>query len=137
MTCHPRRGGASSAATMAAVTRPAAWTAWGWWAPAVGIAYLAIVVGAYRLQDADSSLYESIASQLAQRPFAEWLAPRWIEDRPKTGLFVEHLACYFWPGALFEKAGLPRGALLFNLLSVAALCALSSRFAARFWSDER
>jgi 4-amino-4-deoxy-L-arabinose transferase-like glycosyltransferase len=59
---------------------------------------------------------------LARAPFSAWIAPTWPAGRPETGPFLEHFAVFFWPGALFEKLGLPMGALLFNLISYAALC---------------
>ncbi len=85
------------------------------------------LVRAYALRDADSILYEAIARSLESRPVAEWIAPLWPAGwATGNGLFVEHLACFFWPAALLGKLGL-RGALAANFLWVLIAFALLFR----------
>jgi hypothetical protein len=97
------------------------------WAACLLSIYLAAVLldpGGMK-NDADSFLYESIGTNLASAPMSEWVAPTWpavcqrrqqFEPCAKQGLFVEHLAGLFWPAALLERAGFPRGAVLANLV---------------------
>lgn len=81
---------------------------------------LAVVALDYRLRDADSLLYSDLADQLAAQPVSTWLSPQWTEGRPKTGLFVEHLACFLWPSAALGKLGVPKPSLAVNF-ALAAL----------------
>ena len=69
------------------------------WAATVFLMYRFIVAADYPLHDGDSVLYQSIASSLASRPWAEWLVPMWPPGWSKTGRFVEHLPFFFWPTA--------------------------------------
>ena len=89
----------------------------------------------YKLHDPDSTLYEAIVNQLADQPYSKWLAPQFPEQRFKSGLFLEHTAVFFWPAALLQRLGVPRGALfantLYYLLSLAVLFRLCTSLADR------
>jgi 4-amino-4-deoxy-L-arabinose transferase-like glycosyltransferase len=94
---------------------------------------LCLLVRGHALRDADSILYDTIARSLEPRPFTQWIVPLWPPGWPSgEGLFVDHLACFFWPAALLGKLGL-RGALAANflwvLLSFALLFRLSRALA--------
>ena len=86
------------------------------WAATVFLMYRFIVAADYPLHDGDSVLYQSIASSLASRPWAEWLVPMWPPGWSKTGRFVEHLPFFFWPTAALGRLGLAHSALLANLI---------------------
>lgn len=86
------------------------------WAASVFLMYQFIVAVDYPLHDGDSVLYQSIASSLASRPWAEWLVPMWPPGWSKTGRFVEHLPFFFWPTAAMGRLGLAHSALLANLI---------------------
>lgn len=77
---------------------------------------LSALVQDHPLRDPDSIHYEQIARALSTRPLVEWIAPRW-EPSYSDKLFVEHLACFFWPAAALDNLGL-RGALVANFLWV-------------------
>jgi hypothetical protein len=96
------------------------WQRLGAWCIAVAVASAAASQAV--LRDPDSKLYASIERELANAPLSRWIAPEWPVRRVETGPFHEHLAVFFWPGALLEKIGVPMGALVFNLLSAAGLC---------------
>jgi hypothetical protein len=100
-----------------------------------GTCFLAVcfLVRAYPLRDADSVLYEAIARSLEAQPLRNWVAPRWPAAWPSgQGLFIDHLAVFFWPAAALGKLGL-RGALaanfLWTLLSFALLFRLARAMA--------
>ncbi|MFL5318873.1 MAG: hypothetical protein ACJ790_04395, partial [Myxococcaceae bacterium] len=92
------------------------------WIVAIAVSFAVVRTSGYALRDPDSTLYESISQQLAKQPLSQWINPQWPEGRFKTGPFQEHLAVFFWPAAALNAIGFERGALLFNLLSLAGLC---------------
>ena len=88
----------------------------GAWIACVLVLHAIVAAVHYPLRDADSTLYESISEQLSRRPVREWIAPFFPPERFKEGLFLEHLAAFFWPAAALSKLGFARGALLANFL---------------------
>ena len=88
------------------------------------------------LCDPDSLLYASISRSLESRPLSQWIAPAWPEQWPSgRGLFVDHLACFFWPAALLGKLGLP-GGMAANFLWVLLSYLLVFRFARALIGEE-
>jgi 4-amino-4-deoxy-L-arabinose transferase-like glycosyltransferase len=97
---------------------------------------LCLLVRRHVLRDADSILYETIARSLESRPIAHWIAPLWPQGWPSgQGLFVDHLACFFWPAALLGKLGL-RGALAVNFFWIILAFALLFRLARAVAGEE-
>ena len=86
------------------------------WIACAAAAYWILAASGYTLRDPDSTLYESISAQLSGRPLREWIAPRFPPNRFGQGLFLEHLAAFFWPSAALDRLGFSRGALLANLI---------------------
>jgi glycosyl transferase family 87 len=100
------------------------------WALCLLALYFMVASIDYPLRDPDSTLYESISAQLSRRPVGEWIAPLFPPGRFKEGLFLEHLAAFFWPAAALGKLGFSRGALLANFLYFAGCLYLLFRLAA-------
>jgi len=100
------------------------------WAACLLALYFMVASTGYPLRDPDSTLYESIAAQLSRRPASEWIAPLFPPGRFKEGLFLEHLAAFFWPAAALGKLGFSRGAVLANFLYFGGCLYLLYRLAA-------
>jgi hypothetical protein len=100
------------------------------------LSLLCLLVRRHVLHDADSILYEAIARSLESRPISSWIAPLWPDHwATGEGLFLEHLACFFWPAALLGKLGL-RGALAANFVWVLLAYALLFRLARAVAGEE-
>lgn len=82
-----------------------------------------LVAARYPLRDQDSRLYEGISVELARQPLSTWIAPVMPAGHHRQP-FLEHTAVLFWPAALLERMGVPRGALLANLVYHLACIAL-------------
>src|SRR6185295_6676105 len=100
------------------------------WAICLLLLYWMVASIGYPLRDPDSTLYEGIAAQLSGRPVREWIAPLFPPGRFKEGLFLEHLAVFFWPAAALGKLGFSRGALQANFLYFAGCLYLLFKLAA-------
>ena len=124
-----RRGGVLAAHAPSRLVLALAWCA------CVASLYGLPAAAGYRLRDPDSVLHESLASSLAHRPPAEWVAPVWPPGHWGQGVYSEHPACFLWLPALLERAGVSRGALLANFLHVLALLYLLFRLTRRLAGD--
>jgi hypothetical protein len=78
-----------------------------WWAAALLVASTLIVVTGFRTHDADSRVYITIASHLADQPMDHWIAPQWWGVWGMQGLYREHPIGTFIPPALLIRAGVP------------------------------
>src|SRR6267143_916122 len=108
----------------------------GAWVACVLLLHAIVAAVHYPLRDADSTLYESISEQLSRRPVREWIAPFFPPGRFKEGIFLEHLAAFFWPAAALGKLGFARGALLANFLYFLGSLYLLFRLAAALANHE-
>src|SRR5207302_1099380 len=123
-----RRGGVLPARAPSRLVLALAWCA------CVASLYGLPAAAGYRLRDPDSVLHESLASSLAHRPPAEWVAPVWPPGHWGQGVDSEHAACVLWLPALLERAGVSRGALGLRVLPAAlAWWAVRSRRTRELW----
>jgi 4-amino-4-deoxy-L-arabinose transferase-like glycosyltransferase len=67
----------------------------------------------YKIYDADSSAYSSIARKLAHKPVTTWCAPDWGGHGYNYGLFQEHPPGVLWITALFIRIGIPESSAAF------------------------
>jgi hypothetical protein len=104
------------------------------WLLGLVIASSLLVVTHFRTRDADSRVYISIATHLAEVPVSRWMAPQWWGVWGMQGLYREHPIGTFIPPALLTRAGVPAAEASFVVtLAAQIVClllfvALAARF---------
>ncbi len=105
----------------------------------VALAAVAILLAAARFEsrDPDSALYAAISTDLAARPFAQWIAPEWNGHWTLVGLYREHPAGVFVPPAALARLGYPAQQAayfvnaIYQALTVFFMLALARQFITR------
>ena len=95
-----------------------------WWAAAFLLASTLLVVTGFRTHDADSRVYITIASHLADQPIDRWIAPQWWGVWGMQGLYREHPIGTFIPPALLIRAGVPGAQAAFIVCFAAQMICL-------------
>jgi hypothetical protein len=95
-----------------------------WWVAALLLASTLLVISGFRTHDADSRVYITIATHLADQPVDRWIAPQWWGVWGMQGLYREHPIGTFVPPALLIRAGVPAAQASFIVCLAAQIMCL-------------
>jgi 4-amino-4-deoxy-L-arabinose transferase-like glycosyltransferase len=107
------------------------------WAAALTAVAVLLAVGRYESRDADSALHAAISSDLARRPFHEWIAPEWNGHWTLQGLYREHPAGVFLFPAVVARLGYPSAQAayavnaIYQILTLWLMLGLARQFLSR------
>lgn len=111
------------------------------WVAALAAVAVLLAFSRYESRDPDSALHAAISSDLARRPFHEWIAPEWNGHWALEGLYREHPAGVFLFPAVVARLGYPSAQAayavnaIYQILTLWLMLALARQFLS--WRESR